>query len=76
VERVSDGSLHATYKVGDIKVTSLRDGYVDMPVRRLRQPGDKPFGDDLLSQAPLFDGAPVLHLGRQAKSHAQPPQCP
>jgi glyoxylase-like metal-dependent hydrolase (beta-lactamase superfamily II) len=57
VERVSDGSLHATYKIGDIKVTSLRDGYVDMPVRRLRQPGDKPFGDDLPSQVPLFDGA-------------------
>ncbi|WP_246674216.1 MBL fold metallo-hydrolase [Mesorhizobium sp. B4-1-1] len=35
----------------------MRDGYVDMPVRRLRQPGDKPFGDDLPSQVPLFDGA-------------------
>ncbi|TGS56596.1 MBL fold metallo-hydrolase, partial [Mesorhizobium sp. M3A.F.Ca.ET.201.01.1.1] len=38
-------------------VASLRDGYVDMPVRRLRQPGDKRFGDDLPSQVPLFDGA-------------------
>ena len=57
MERISDGSYHATYKIGDIKVTSLRDGYVDMPVRRLRQPGDKPFGDDLPSQVPLFDGA-------------------
>ncbi|PBC09901.1 MBL fold metallo-hydrolase [Mesorhizobium sp. WSM3859] len=57
MERVSDGSRHATYKIGDIKVTSLRDGYVDMPVRRMRQPGDKPFGDDFPSQVPLFDGA-------------------
>ena len=38
-------------------VTSLRDGYVDMPVRRLRQPGDQTFGDDLPSQVPLVDGA-------------------
>ncbi|MGX8010457.1 hypothetical protein ACVDG8_016600 [Mesorhizobium sp. ORM8.1] len=34
-------------------VTSLRDGYVDMPTRRLRQPGDKPFGDDLPAQVQL-----------------------
>lgn len=40
-----------------MKVTSLRDGYVDMPVRRLRQPGDKPFGDDLPAQVSLVDGA-------------------
>jgi len=38
-------------------VTSLRDGYVDMPIRRLRQPGDRTFGDNLPSQVPLFDGA-------------------
>jgi len=38
-------------------VTSLRDGYVDMPVRRLRQPGDIAFGDDLPSQVSLVDGA-------------------
>ena len=38
-------------------VTSLRDGYVDMPIRRLRQPGDRAFGDKLPSQVPLFDGA-------------------
>ncbi|MGX5841843.1 MBL fold metallo-hydrolase [Mesorhizobium sp. ArgA1] len=38
-------------------MTSLRDGYVDMPVRRLRKPGDIAFGDDLPSQVPLIDGA-------------------
>ncbi|TIV97115.1 MAG: MBL fold metallo-hydrolase [Mesorhizobium sp.] len=57
MRRISTGPYHTTYKVGDITVTSLRDGYVDMPVRRLRQPGDKPLGDDLPSQVPLFDGA-------------------
>lgn len=57
MERISAGLHHTAYKIGDLTVTSLRDGYVDMPVRRLRQPGDKPFGDDLPSQIPLFDGA-------------------
>ncbi|RAZ91213.1 MBL fold metallo-hydrolase [Mesorhizobium hawassense] len=57
MERVSAGPHHTTYKLGDIRVTSLRDGYVDMPVRRLRQPGDKPFGNDLPPLVPLFDGA-------------------
>ncbi|MBZ9768601.1 MBL fold metallo-hydrolase [Mesorhizobium sp. CA6] len=57
MERISAGPHYATYKIGDLTVTSLRDGYVDMPVRRLRQPGDKPFGDDLPPQVPLFDGA-------------------
>ncbi|TGQ56894.1 MBL fold metallo-hydrolase [Mesorhizobium sp. M1C.F.Ca.ET.193.01.1.1] len=57
MERISDGPHHATYRIGDMTVASLRDGYVDMPVRRLRQPGDKRFGDDLPSQVPLFDGA-------------------
>jgi len=37
-------------------VTSLRDGYVDMPVKRLRQPGDKPYGDDLPAQVRLVEG--------------------
>lgn len=38
-------------------VTSLRDGYVDMPTRRLRQPGNIVFGDNLPSQVALVDGA-------------------
>ncbi|MET3578521.1 glyoxylase-like metal-dependent hydrolase (beta-lactamase superfamily II) [Mesorhizobium robiniae] len=38
-------------------VTSLRDGYVDMPTRRLRQPGNIVFGDNLPSQVPLIAGA-------------------
>ncbi|RWA77707.1 MAG: MBL fold metallo-hydrolase [Mesorhizobium sp.] len=57
MERISAGPHHTAYKIGGLTVTSLRDGYVDMPVRRLRQPGDKPFGDDLPPQVPLFDGA-------------------
>ncbi|AZO20261.1 MBL fold metallo-hydrolase [Mesorhizobium sp. M1E.F.Ca.ET.045.02.1.1] len=57
MERISAGSHHTTYEIADMRVTSLRDGYVDMPVRRLRQPGDKPFGADFPSRVPLFDGA-------------------
>lgn len=37
-------------------MTSLRDGYVDMPPTRLRQPGNKVFGDDLPQQVRLVDG--------------------
>ena len=37
-------------------MTSLRDGYVDMPPKRLRQPGNKAFGADLPPQVHLVDG--------------------
>jgi len=37
-------------------MTSLRDGYVDMPPTRLRQPGNKVFGDGLPQQVRLVDG--------------------
>ena len=57
MERISAGHYHTTYKIGDVTVTSLRDGYVDMPTRRLRQPENRAFADDLPSQVPLVDGA-------------------
>ncbi|ESX96950.1 lactamase [Mesorhizobium sp. LNJC403B00] len=57
MERVSTGYHHTAYRVGAMTVTSLRDGYVDMPIRRLRQPGDLTFGDNLPSHVPLVDGA-------------------
>ena len=57
MERISTGHRHTAYRIGALTVTSLRDGYVDMPIRRLRHPGDIPFGDDLPSQVPLVDGA-------------------
>ena len=57
MERISSGHHHTTYKIGHLSVTSLRDGYVDMPPSRLRQPGDKAFGHDLPSQVRLVDGA-------------------
>jgi glyoxylase-like metal-dependent hydrolase (beta-lactamase superfamily II) len=56
MDRIASGDLHWTYNLGDLRITALRDGYVDMPVRRLRQRGDKPFGDDLPDQVPLFGG--------------------
>ena len=57
MERISTGHRHTAYRIGALTVTSLRDGYVDMPIRRLRQPGDIAFGDDLPSQVSLVDGA-------------------
>ncbi|MDX8536753.1 MAG: MBL fold metallo-hydrolase [Mesorhizobium sp.] len=71
MERISAGPHHTTYKIGGISVTSLRDGYVDMPIRRLRHPGDEPFGDDLPSQVPLFDGALRLSVNAFAIDDGQ-----
>jgi glyoxylase-like metal-dependent hydrolase (beta-lactamase superfamily II) len=56
MQRSSSGDLHTSYKVGTLTLTSLRDGYVDMPPTRLRQPGNKVFGDDLPKQVRLVDG--------------------
>jgi glyoxylase-like metal-dependent hydrolase (beta-lactamase superfamily II) len=56
MQRTSSGDNHASYKMGALTLTALRDGYVDMPPMRLRQPGDKVFGDDLPRQVRLVDG--------------------
>ena len=56
MQRISSGDLHACYKIGALSISSLRDGYVDMPPTRLRQPGDKVFADDLPRQVRLVDG--------------------
>ena len=56
MHRIASGKLHSTYTLGDLRVTALRDGYVDMPVGRLRQRGDQPFGDDLPEQVALVGG--------------------
>jgi glyoxylase-like metal-dependent hydrolase (beta-lactamase superfamily II) len=56
MHRIASGELYRTYDLGDLRITALRDGYVDMPAGRLRQRGDRPFGDDLPKQVPLFDG--------------------
>ena len=57
MERITSGDLHTSYKLGALTITSLRDGYVDMPITRLRQPGDKVFDSDLPPQVRLVDGA-------------------
>jgi glyoxylase-like metal-dependent hydrolase (beta-lactamase superfamily II) len=56
MQRIASGRRHSTYTLGDLRIISLCDGYVDMPLRRLRQPGDKPIGDALREQIPLVDG--------------------
>lgn len=56
MQRNSSGDNYTSYKVGALTLTSLRDGYVDMPITRLRQPGNRVFGDDLPRQVPLVDG--------------------
>ena len=56
MERITSGDHHTSYKLGAVTITSLRDGYVDMPITRLRQPGNKIFGSDLPPQVRLVDG--------------------
>jgi glyoxylase-like metal-dependent hydrolase (beta-lactamase superfamily II) len=56
MQRSSSGDHHTSYKIGALTMTSLRDGYVDMPPTRLRQPGNQVFSDDLPRQVRLVDG--------------------
>jgi glyoxylase-like metal-dependent hydrolase (beta-lactamase superfamily II) len=56
MKRIGTGDNYASYRMGGLFITSLRDGYVDMPITRLRRPGDKIFGDDLPRQVRLVDG--------------------
>jgi glyoxylase-like metal-dependent hydrolase (beta-lactamase superfamily II) len=56
MERIAWGDHHVSYKLGALTLTSLCDGYVDMPVTRLRKPQDKTFETDLPPQIPLVDG--------------------
>jgi glyoxylase-like metal-dependent hydrolase (beta-lactamase superfamily II) len=56
MQRTSSGDNHASYKMGALTITSLRDGYVDMPPTRLRRAGNEQFGDDLPPQVRLVGG--------------------
>lgn len=52
----SFGEHHTSYKIGALTMTSLRDGYVDMPPTRLREPEGNALGDSLAQQASLVGG--------------------
>jgi glyoxylase-like metal-dependent hydrolase (beta-lactamase superfamily II) len=56
MKRIGSGDHYASYKMGTLVITALRDGYVDMPITRLRRPGNEVFGDDLPRQVPLVEG--------------------
>ena len=56
MERIASGDHHVSYKFGALTLTSLRDGYVDMPVTRLRKPQNTIFETDLPPQIPLVEG--------------------
>ncbi|WP_040807569.1 MBL fold metallo-hydrolase [Nocardia concava] len=49
---ISSGRLHATFELGDLRVISLRDGYIDMPPTRLRDEDGRTFLE-LPSAVPL-----------------------
>ena len=56
MKKLDSGKNYTRYALGDLTVVALRDGYIDMPTGRLRQPGDLPFGVDLPKQIELFSG--------------------
>ena len=56
MERIAFGDHHVSYRFGVLTFTSLRDGYVDMPVTRLRKPQNTIFETDLPPQTKLVDG--------------------
>jgi hypothetical protein len=56
MERIASGDHHVSYKLGALTLTSLRDGYVDMPITQLRKPCDKIFENDLPTQTKLVNG--------------------
>ncbi|WP_343713798.1 MBL fold metallo-hydrolase [Inquilinus sp.] len=56
LKQTASGTNFVRYELGDLTVIALRDGHVDMPPGRLRQPGDRPFGADLPAQVTLVGG--------------------
>src|SRR5262249_16417090 len=54
--RSSFGDHHTSYEIGVLTMTSLRDGYVDMPPIRLRQPRNKALGESLQHEVRLVGG--------------------
>ena len=56
MKRLDSGTNYARFEMGELTVVALRDGYVDMPPSRLRQPGDRPFGSELPKQVDLVNG--------------------
>ncbi|NJP92586.1 MBL fold metallo-hydrolase [Nonomuraea sp. FMUSA5-5] len=42
---ISSGRHHATFAFGELRVTSLRDGYIDMPPTRLRGEDGRPLAE-------------------------------
>lgn len=56
MRKLGSGTNFARYALGDLTVVALRDGFVDMPPGRLRQPGNRPFGADMPARVGLVDG--------------------
>lgn len=56
MRKLGAGTAFARYALGDLAVVALRDGFVDMPPSRLRQPGNRPIGADMPAQVALVGG--------------------
>lgn len=43
MKTIASATNHTRFRLGELQVVALRDGYIDMPTSCLRQAGDKPF---------------------------------
>jgi len=53
--RINSGANFVHYKLGELEIYSLSDGYIDMPVSRLRQQNGMPF-NEIPEQIELVNG--------------------
>jgi hypothetical protein len=66
---ISSGRHHAPFAFGELTVTSLRDGYVDMPPTRLRDASGHTL-KQLPDTVPLVDGN--LRLSNRSATESPP----
>lgn len=56
MKKLDSGVNFTRFQLGDLTVIALRDGYVDLPVDRLRRSDGSAFGDDLPGEVARVDG--------------------
>lgn len=56
MRKLDSGTNYTRFALGDLTLVALRDGFVDMPPSRLRQPGNRPFETGMPAQVELVDG--------------------
>lgn len=72
MKRLSSGNRYVSYSLGQISITSLHDGYVELPPERLRAPGDVPVAENVAARTALVSGKLRLSVNAFAVSEGHP----